>query len=566
MRKMRTFVAAAVLASAPAVVQAETCSMYQKYKKDQAGTLCADQGSRFREVGAAPSLSGTFYARPVPKCDANGTDTGCPEAQYVRSLDGTRAYYHVDPVPDSNQWVFFFEGGGSCGAMRGLNAAAACYTNDPVLMGFNGYSYVPPVGTVNADPWEMTSEHAEGNYTVPNRRVGRGILSTSASNPFSSYNRVWIDKTTFDRFMGNMTNTQVHDGDDIELYFHGRAIIKSVIKDLDRSNGVICVGGQEGEEVCSGEEAPDLSDAASVLFVGESGGAGGLIHNAQWLKNRIAVVSTSIKVNFAPASRMLPWIQAEAFFGGTGTMWSAVQPGSSEVDKNPAGGGPATVDITYSPATFEAGGEIRELLGSWGDPASFGALYLDASCKLAHGIAAWHCFDEGHVALYHTDENMFFFQSLLDSVHSGPGSPAFWIETVDLGGGPILLDPGFVWDPPGPTPPADHTYVQDRAARVLYAIDSILLDTSHRGARGFYAPGPSAHTQVMGSGFWSATLDCPLGGHTWSFADALLEWETQNNSGLCAAPGCDFAAVEDTFATYPITFWNGTHNGGGWIP
>jgi hypothetical protein len=42
-----------------------------------------------------------------------------------------RPFYYIDPFdqqrgPPSNKWVIAFEGGGSRGAMRGDNAAAAC--------------------------------------------------------------------------------------------------------------------------------------------------------------------------------------------------------------------------------------------------------------------------------------------------------------------------------------------------------------------------------------------------------------------------------------------------------
>jgi pectinacetylesterase len=544
MRKLRTFVSVAVLASASAVAQAETCTLYQKYRKEFFGVACNGQ-SNFREVTAAGG-AGTFYARRVPKCDADGTDGSCTQ-NFVKSLDGTRAFYHVDPAPDSNRWIVFFDGGGSCGQMAGVNAAQACYEDDPSRP-FRGYE------AAAGDALEMTTAHPAGSPVVANRKVGTGILSPSANNvPFSGYNRVWVNKSSFDRFMGNGTdNTQPFDGDDLELYFHGRRIVKSMLKDLNRSNGVIVLGG---------ETVPDLSEADSVLFVGESGGGGGLIQNAEYLKGLMAVEAPAALVNFAPSSRMISWLEAEAYFAGTGDLFDDVYAGATSVLKNPAGGGPAAVAITYSQAAFEPGGAVRDLVASWGDPASATYPFLDASCVAAHGSGHWKCYDEGHVALYHADENMFFYESLLDAVHAGEGSPVFWMETGDFGAGPIALDPGFIWNPPG-----NYIYAQARAERILYTIDQILQNPLHRGARGFYAPVLNAHTQVKQPGFWSATLDCPLGGHTWSFKDALAAWEADNNAGACAAPGCDLAAVEDALATYQITFSDGTHNGGGWTP
>jgi hypothetical protein len=536
--------ALAVLAAAvPAAAGAETCTMYEKYVKDfGAGTSCASTGN-FREVTASGG-SGTFYARRVPKCDADGTDTSCI-GNFVKSLDGTRAFYHVDPVPDSDRWVIFLEGGGSCGQMMGLNAAEACFAGSQVTVGFNGYD------TDLADAHEMTTKHASGNYTVPNRKTGVGILSTNGLNPFSEFNRVWVNKSSFDRFMGNGTdNTQPYNGDDIELYFHGRRILRSMLKDLARSNGTIVVGD---------EEVPDLDDADTVLFVGESGGGGGLIHNAEWLKAEVEAISWDTKVNFAPASRMLSWLEAEAAFAGLGDLWDDVYSGATTVHKNAAAGGPNTVAVTYSNATYRPGGAVRELVASWGDPASTTYPFLDASCTAHHGSGDWRCFDEGHVTLYHADETMFFFQSLLDGVHAGPGSPVFWMETGDFGAGPIDLSPGFVWDPPG-----NHSYAQARAERVLYTIEQIGWNGSHRGARGFYAPSLNAHTQVMSSGFWSATLTCATGASTMSFADALLDWVQLNDADLFPE-GVDYAVVQDGPAANKVTWGDGCL-GGGWVP
>ena len=399
-----------LLTALPGSARAETCTMYEKYVKESgAGTLCASTGN-FKEVTASGG-TGSYYARRVPKCDSDGTDASC-SSNFVKSLDGTRAFYHIDPNPNSNDWVFFFDGGGACGEMAGFNAAEACFADHEADVGFKGYD------TNTGDAYEMTTKHASGNYTVPNRKSGDGILSTNAANPYASWNRIWFNKSSFDRFMGNKNNTQAYDGDNIELYFHGRRIIQAVIKELDRPGAVsFSIGG---------EVVPDLSSANHVLFIGESGGAGGIIHNAQWIKNRIGDVSTNIKVSFATASRMLPWIEAEAYFGTTGDdIWDDRFSGMSTVEKNPTASG-SDATITYSEDAFDIGGETRKLLDSWGDINSTTELYLDGDCKNEHYDLAhkqWKCYDEGHVALYHMDENVFFFESLLDGTHGAMALP-----------------------------------------------------------------------------------------------------------------------------------------------
>jgi pectinacetylesterase len=490
----------------------------------------------------------------VPKCE-DGTDT-CT-SNPIRSLDGTRAFYYVDPVPLSNDWVIFFPGGGACGKMEGENAAEACYTGvtDANGVGFDGYEH----GT--GDACEMTTSHASGSCRVTAQKsgMGQGILDPSSSNPFSGYNRVWMNKSTFDRFMGNMNNIQAYDGDDILLSFHGRRIIKAVLKDLARANGTITVGN---------ERVPDLSLATSILFAGESGGAGGLLHNAQWLKHRVAEVSSSIKVNYLASSRLLPWLEAEVYFGSSGNgIWDDVYSGTSDLveDDGQANG---EVTIAYSNDTFQPDGAVRELLDSWGDIDDTSNLYLDDDCKTQHDHASttrWKCYDEGHVALYHTHENFFFFESLKDGTHTGPGSPTFWVDTVDFGGGAMPAVPGFVWDPSG-----TFEYIKARRERMLYTMDSILLNTNHRGYRGFYAPDQSCHTCLTQNEFYARDLTKPTGlgpNINWeiSYAEAVAGWHEALVSSFGCGLVCDMAVIDDRAATYSITYSN-VPWGGGWSP
>ena len=292
-----------VTAAIPERVLAETCSLYQKYVKDEgAGTLCVNQNAYFETTPVADT--GTLYARPVPRCEATGREWGCGVPNWVRSLDGTQAFYHVDPVPRSTRWVIAFQGGGACGKMSGATTAVENCANGFALaasVANDGYF------DINLDDrTEMTSRHAEGNYTVPDRKTGFGILSPSASNPFADYNRVLVNKSSFDRFMGNKTAApEPYNGDDIVLYFHGRRIISSMIKDLARSKGAFSVGE---------EEVPDFSEATEVVVVGESGGGGGLIMNMQGIKAKILNAAPQAEVRFVVASRMIPWLEAEAHF------------------------------------------------------------------------------------------------------------------------------------------------------------------------------------------------------------------------------------------------------------
>ena len=44
--------------------------------------------------------------------------------------------------------------------------------------------------------------------TTTNVKTGTGILSPAVANPFSTWNRVWVNKSSFDRFMGNGTERE----------------------------------------------------------------------------------------------------------------------------------------------------------------------------------------------------------------------------------------------------------------------------------------------------------------------------------------------------------------------
>jgi hypothetical protein len=307
------------------------------------------------------------------------------------------------------------------------------------------------------------------------------------------------------------------------------------------------------------EVVPDLSSADHVLFVGESGGAGGIIHNAEWITNRIADVRPGIKVSFAAASRMLPWIEAETHFSAAGGgIWDDRFSGVSTVEKNLiASGFDAT--ITYSEDALDIGGDTRKLLDSWGDINSATALFLDGDCKTEHFDLAhkqWKCYDEGHVVLYHMDENVFFFESLLDGTHAGEGSPVLWMDEADG----VPLDPGFVWNPPG-----TQNFTQARINRVLYTIDQILQNSNHRGMRGFYAPAVNLHTMVKQSFFY--TNELLKNNMHYSFGNFLYAWQIANDNYY----RLDFAAVEDggAPAAYQLTWSSPVPGaadfGGGWI-
>jgi len=560
-----TFIGSAL----PTAAQAETCSLYQKWKKDNGeGNCSVFPESSYFEVTATGG-SGTLFARKIPKCK-DGTDTGCASIE-IKSLDGTRPYYFIDPpnlgMESSNKWALAFEGGGSCGALRGDNAATACMTGtqDPNdNYAFNGYN----VFTGDPDYKEMTTRHPKIDvvtgspiYTVPKQKVGKGILSPSATNAFSSYNRVLVNKSSFDRFMGNTKNTSAYNGDDVELFFHGRRIISAMLKDLDRTNGVISVGTNCPswlEPQC--QTVDDFSAATQVVVVGESGGAGGIIHNMEFIKGAILNRAPTAKVVFLLTSRMLPWLEAEVHWsGGFLGIWDDIYNGLSTIQGNL--GTPNAV-TQYSSSAYEPGGTVRGLLSSWGNPASATDLFLDAGCKAAHGSNDWRCFDEGHVALYHMAEDAFWFESLFDGVH-GRSSPASFVDIVDFGNGVVDLETwgGFLFVPPDTIDPpssVNWSFSNARANRVLYTSESMLQQHPGAGVLGFYEPAINCHTTIYSSAFWSDKL-MKNGGSITSLQTAFMGWLT----AIVVGSPQDRAWIQDGQSPEAL-FWSSGIYGGGW--
>lgn len=547
--------AAASIAFVSARASAETCSLYQKWKKDHGQGNCSafPSSSYFEVTPVVGNANSTFFARKVPRCK-DGTET-CGSYE-VRSLDGTRAFYYVDPadngVEASNRWIIAFEGGGACGEMQGVNSATACMTGTEVGgFPFNGYD-VAVAGDL--DYKEMTTKHANGVFTIDDRRIGNGILSPSAPSQFGGVNRVIVNKSNFDRFMGNGTMATPYNGDSIELYFHGRRVVSSMLKDLARSNGVFSVGRScpsFSELECQTVE--DFSQATEVTVVGESGGAGGLIHNMEWLKAAILNRAPNAKVAFLLASRMIPWLEAEAHWGGVNGIWDGVYSGISTVAGNVNTPTPNAV-VQYSNATFQPNGIVRNLIKSWGNPVSVADPFLDAGCKAVHGNADWRCFDEGHVALYHMDEDVFWFESLLDGVHNR-SSPSPFAETADFGNGPVDLTSsgGFIFDPSG-----SWMFSQDRVNRVIYTADSMLQSHNGAGSLAFYQPFLNCHTTIFSAAWWSDQLT-KNGGNITSLQDAFVGWRNAIGNG---APQ-DRAWIQDASSTDPVAWTNGIY-GGGW--
>lgn len=519
-----------VVLAAPAGSEAETCTMYEKYVKDHgSGDLCTTTAGTAYADHTPTGGAGILHAYKVPYCPATGLDTGCTDDEMARSLDGTRGFYHLDVGSDRTKWVFLLEGGGACGNIQGDSAATTCMdgsrtaldpdgvVNDELFSGYND---------ALADSREMTSKHARGNANtdfIEHLVPGNGILSDNNLNPFSTSTRVKLAKTTFDRFMGNRTLTETYNGDQLKMYFHGRRLLQAMFTDLNRAK---CPQIEPNPECL----LPDLSMATQIIVAGYSGGAGGLIHNMEWINNMLVDIAPSARIIFVVASRMIPFLEAEAHFAiPSYSLYSDHYSGVSMMVSNPnvtgPPRGPITAELTYSQAAFQANGSVRALLSTWGDPNSSTDPFLDQSCKTAHGNFDWRCFDEGHVALYHMDEDVFFYQSLRDTVHTN-SSPLQWADTVrlDPANGPI--GSSFSVAPWGGwlfrTPNGD-SYSMNKSERVVYMAQEMWDKHPGAGSLAFYVPEFNCHTSIVRSAFWADTMISILHGEH-NFGSYLKYW------------------------------------------
>ena len=398
------------------------------------------------------SGTGDYWYVTGPKY-TDGTNTFSPTTVSIKSTDGTRTFYHVDqPSIQSNKWIFAFEGGGSCGVEGGVDAFTDCQ-ND----------YILP-----AEGKEMSSDNpGSSGVDVPMRRTGHGILANG--NDFDEWTRVWLYKTTYDRFegAGGQSGTCIRVGGSnypATVHFHGRLFITGVLNQLNRPNNV---------QVTANDIAlPDLSNATDVMFVGQSGGAGGLIMNAEYLASMIATIAPSARVTFVIDARLLPDAASEGEFEAVPqSVWDLDWSGSTTLVEDDTGGD-ATIVRSYD--TYEVGGNDRELLESWGDPLSATKPILDESCISAHAADISPCFDERHVLFHHFDEDVFLHQSLGDNTHAR--TAYLWVDTVSIGGGNLVVSP-FTFD--NDNPANSLTYYFEMADRMIYMGDELF---TNRGA------------------------------------------------------------------------------------
>lgn len=353
--------------------------------------------------GTAPSL---------PEHVKNFTRVFVTADTSVRCLDGTWPVIYVDEAVsgNSNKWIFTLTGGG---ARHPLNTDADPEREDAV-----------DIVEVYAD---IDERDEMSTLSEPPMKNFFGIHERGARNaPFNDYNRVRIEKCGYDRHMGRTVYEDNAAGGyfgitppggtekRFNLYQQGWQILEEVLEFLGPGL-TYTTWTLAGGQITENPEAalPPLDDATTVLFVGHSGAAHGLMHNI----DRLASLLPQADVRALFDANFLPSIENEAGFG-------SANPGATAYDAIWSGTTDRAVDpFTYDGQTFHTTGWVTDQY------LSYGALDagLDASCIETHVSDGWKCRDRHHVLLNHIATPFFIREDFTDD-----NKEHLWLGTTHM--------------------------------------------------------------------------------------------------------------------------------------
>ncbi len=151
------------------------------------------------------------------------------------------------------------------------------------------------------------------------------------------------------------------------------------------------------------ETLPPLDDATTILFVGHSGGAHGLMHNIDRLAADLAAHGVTADVRAAFDAHFIIAQETEAAFTGAGDLYDHIWSGTS----------PAIDAFTYDDAFWAPGGGRHTQYTTWD-------AQIDQSCLDAHAPTGdgHRCHDPVHVLLNHISTPFFIREDVRDSNHS----------------------------------------------------------------------------------------------------------------------------------------------------
>lgn len=350
----------------------------------------------------------------------------------IRSVDGTLPVIYVDravctqpggcgpgrkfgePIP-SNRWVISMPGGGSC------------YVDDSAIPGV--YDDPSPCLGKYLNPAEIGEMSTTTNKPMTNF-FGINNPDPKVNRVFAGYNRVRIEKSSYDRYNGRATyfapggafhvTTATGLQYDFNLFQHGFRFMLETIRLLEGGLRYRTWEAGPGDRVREiTERLPSLTNATDVLFVGHSGGAHGLYHNIDRLADRLgyAQVRALFDANFEPG------VLNEAAFG-TNPVTNTPLGGDAYTNQWAGKSSAQGVSFLYDGQDFNTNDVLAEQHESWDAP-------LDASCLAVHaGGGEWSCNDRMHVLMNHIETPMFVRQDWNDAnsehTNGGTGYTVTW--------------------------------------------------------------------------------------------------------------------------------------------
>ncbi|MED5373768.1 MAG: pectin acetylesterase-family hydrolase [Myxococcota bacterium] len=222
--------------------------------------------------------------------------------------DGSDPAYWIEPArTTSDDWVIYFEGGGTC------TDAASCAARKPQRMGTGctGGSCGASVGVYSVSPAPPTPATPSGGFFSPN-----DPLYPTTANPFEDWNRVYVEYCSSDTYVGGGGSVTVsgfpHMTSPGTVNFNGNALTKAVIADLQDRHG--------------------MDTATNVLVAGGSAGSAGVQRNLDRIADLIKGSDPSIRVVGlfdASFGDLVDSNSVTAFNTGTGTCESEMEAGAT---------------------------------------------------------------------------------------------------------------------------------------------------------------------------------------------------------------------------------------------
>ncbi len=402
-----------------------------------------------------------YVGRFLSQC-VDGTDGCAGTTEVVRCMDGTRPLLYIDKAVDedgspieSNKWMFRTPGGGSSFRAEQI---------------WNIYRN----GSADDDDGEMSTRATSGPLWL-NERFGGLYNGNRPDNAFRSYNRIMLDKCTFDRTAGDHTTSVVLDDPDfnavttfkadVRVFWHGMNFWVAALNFLSTTEGRDL--DDDGEP-----DLPSITDAEVILLTPWSGGAHGLAPLADRLSDVVTTAgvdldgdgvvdlpglnATTAKVRVVPDGHLKPSHEVitadllghrlnggvEHTYGDFFTCGSLAHPdcgAGAAATFNLPPDGIAGTDDGYGPQAYTSSHSKSFAAQGWD---SMG-VHLDESCVKFHDtdpltdddIAP--CYDSVHNYLNHVETPFLIRHSLRDFAHktSQPGgahtrfkdtAPNFW--------------------------------------------------------------------------------------------------------------------------------------------